>query len=182
MLAPALSQTTTYPRPSAASTTAVIPSVLGALEDRLAGGSVKKLAQKEHLFLEGDPKTHVYKVEAGTVLIYKILPDSKRQVIVIAFPGDHIGLGSIVSGARPPPGPSPDHALAAAAVQAQGISSSMREAGQRLTSFVSTSVVQASGSTPLSLHVSNSDAITAQFSAPPLQALGRGRRTARSCG
>ena len=85
-----------------------------------------------------------------------------------------------VSGARPPPGPRADHALAAA--QAQGISSSMRAAGQRLTSFVSTSVVQASGSTPLSLHVSNSDAMVAQFSAPPLQALGRGRRTARSCG
>jgi CRP-like cAMP-binding protein len=94
MLAPALTETTTYPRPSAANTSAVIRTDLGALEDKLAGGSVKKLSAKEHLFLEGDPKTHVYKVDAGTVLIYKILPDSKRQVIDIAFPGDHIGLGS----------------------------------------------------------------------------------------
>lgn len=94
MLAPALNETTTYPRTSTANATAVIRSDLGALENKLAGGSVKKLLPKEHLFLEGDPKTHVYKVEAGTVLIYKILPDSKRQVIDIAFPGDHIGLGS----------------------------------------------------------------------------------------
>jgi CRP-like cAMP-binding protein len=95
MLAPAITETTTYPRQSAANTTALIRSDLGALEDKLASGSIKKLNSKEHLFFEGDPKTHVYKVEAGTVLIYKILPDSKRQVIDIAFPGDHIGLGSI---------------------------------------------------------------------------------------
>ena len=95
MLAPALTETTTYPRTSAANATAMIRTDRGALEDRLATGSVKKLSPKEHLFFEGDPKTHVYKVEAGTVLIYKILPDSKRQVIDIAFPGDHIGLGSI---------------------------------------------------------------------------------------
>ena len=95
MLAPVLAETTTYPRMSAANASTMIRSDLGALEDRLATGSVKKLAPKEHLFLEGDPKTHVYKVEAGTVLIYKILPDSRRQVVDIAFSGDHIGLGSI---------------------------------------------------------------------------------------
>jgi hypothetical protein len=42
----------------------------------------------------------------------------------------------------------------------------MREAGQRLTSLVRTSVVQASGSTRLSLQVSKSDAIIAQPAAP----------------
>ena len=52
------------------------------------------------------------------------------------------------------------------AVQAQGMSSSMRDAGQRLTSFMSTSVVQASGSTRFSLQVSRSDAIIAQPAAP----------------
>lgn len=95
MLSPVLTETTTYPRISKANATAMLPSGMGALDDRLATGSIKKLAAKEHLFLEGDLKTHVYKVEAGTVLIYKILSDSKRQVIDIAFPGDHIGLGSV---------------------------------------------------------------------------------------
>ena len=64
-----------------------------SLANALGDGSTKRLAAKEHLFLEGDAKTHVYKVEAGTVLIYKILPDGKRQIIDIAFPGDLIGLG-----------------------------------------------------------------------------------------
>jgi CRP-like cAMP-binding protein len=94
MLAPA-PLTATLARISPSSATAMLHPSLGALDDRLAAGAVKKLSPKEHLFLEGDAKTHVYRVEAGTVLIYKILPDSKRQVIDIAFPGDHIGLGSI---------------------------------------------------------------------------------------
>lgn len=64
-----------------------------SLDGRLAKGAVKRLAAKEHLFLEGDAKSHVYMVEAGTVLIYKILADSKRQVVDIAFAGDYIGLG-----------------------------------------------------------------------------------------
>src|SRR5450755_2711118 len=42
----------------------------------------------------------------------------------------------------------------------------IRDAGQRLTSFVRTSVVQARGSTELSLHVSSSDAIMAHPAAP----------------
>ncbi len=42
----------------------------------------------------------------------------------------------------------------------------MRDAGHRLTSLVSTSVIQASASTALSLQVSTSEAILAQFSAP----------------
>jgi CRP/FNR family transcriptional regulator len=65
----------------------------GSLAEALGAAPVRRLAAKEHLFLEGDARTHVYVVEAGTVLIYKILPDAKRQVIDIAFPGDFIGLG-----------------------------------------------------------------------------------------
>ncbi len=64
------------------------------LDGRLADAPVRKLSPREHLFLEGDPRTHVYKVEAGTLLIYKILPDAKRQIIDIAFPGDLVGLGT----------------------------------------------------------------------------------------
>ena len=70
-------------------------SGLEALDEKLAHAPIKKIGAREHLFLEGDVKTHVYKVEVGTVLIYKILPDAKRQVIDIAFPGDLIGLGTV---------------------------------------------------------------------------------------
>ncbi|MGE0626583.1 MAG: helix-turn-helix domain-containing protein [Hyphomicrobiaceae bacterium] len=65
-----------------------------SLNRRLADVSSKKLSTREHLFLDGDQKTHVYQVEAGTLLIYKILPDAKRQVVDIAFPGDFVGLGT----------------------------------------------------------------------------------------
>ena len=57
-------------------------------------------------------------------------------------------------------------AALAAAAQVQGISSSMHEAGHRLTSFPSTSVIHASGSTAFNLQVSMSDAAVAQLSAP----------------
>src|SRR6516164_5127299 len=50
--------------------------------------------------------------------------------------------------------------------QFQGMRSSMREAGHRLTSLVSTSVKYVCGSTPLSLQVSTSEAMHAQFCAP----------------
>jgi len=50
--------------------------------------------------------------------------------------------------------------------QAQGISLSMRDTGQRMTSLASTSVVEANGSTAWSLQVSRSEAIIAQPSAP----------------
>ncbi len=63
------------------------------LEDCIAAGSVRRIGAKEHLFLDGDQQSHVYLVEAGTILLYKILPDGKRQVVDIAFPGDVVGLG-----------------------------------------------------------------------------------------
>ncbi len=64
------------------------------LTDRIAAAPIKRRARKEHLYFDGDSKTHVYMIEAGTVLVYKILPDAKRQIVDIAFPGDLIGLGA----------------------------------------------------------------------------------------
>src|SRR5262245_25334613 len=49
---------------------------------------------------------------------------------------------------------------------AHGISSSIRDAGHRLTSLVSASVIHASGSTLFNLQVSMSEAAIAQFCAP----------------
>ena len=70
---------------------------------------------------------------------------------------------SNVSGPAAPPG----HGLKPAfSRRPRASASSMRDAGHRLTSFVSTSVSQASGSTAFSSHVSSSDAIIAQFVAP----------------
>ena len=61
----------------------------------LAGGKVRTIAAKEHLFCEGDRATHVYRVEIGHVCIYRVLADGRRQVIDFAYPGDFIGLGAL---------------------------------------------------------------------------------------
>jgi CRP/FNR family transcriptional regulator, anaerobic regulatory protein len=50
---------------------------------------------REHLFCEGDRVAYVYKVEAGNVCVYRMMPDGRRQVIDFAYPGDIIGLGAI---------------------------------------------------------------------------------------
>ena len=50
--------------------------------------------RKEHVFFEGDAVTHIYKVEAGHVCIYRLLADGRRQVVDFAFAGDFIGLGA----------------------------------------------------------------------------------------
>ena len=78
------------PRPQAAAP-ANCPDA--ALEVRLAHASLRRLESKEHVFCEGDPRIHVFRIEEGVVAVYKTLPDGRRQVIDFAYPGDLIGLG-----------------------------------------------------------------------------------------
>ncbi len=56
---------------------------------------VRDLEAKEHVFWEGDPRTHVFRVEDGVIAIYKVLPDGRRQVIDFAYSGDFIGLDPV---------------------------------------------------------------------------------------
>ncbi|MCC7254209.1 MAG: helix-turn-helix domain-containing protein [Hyphomicrobium sp.] len=65
----------------------------GTLDERLSHASERKLEAKEHVFCEGDPRTHVYRVEEGVIAIYKTLFDGRRRIIDFAYPGDFIGLG-----------------------------------------------------------------------------------------
>jgi CRP/FNR family transcriptional regulator len=68
----------------------------GGLDQHISSGSVRLLKAKEHLFAAGDARTHLYRVESGTVCLYKIMPDGRRQVIDFAFGGDYLGLGQQV--------------------------------------------------------------------------------------
>lgn len=61
--------------------------------DQVPRVTTRELRAKEHIFFEGDHKTHVYLVESGAVSIYKVLVDGRRQVIDFALPGDIIGMG-----------------------------------------------------------------------------------------
>jgi CRP/FNR family transcriptional regulator, anaerobic regulatory protein len=61
--------------------------------DRLAGlVSPQQLMAGEPLLHEGDAASHVFTVTAGSMKIYKLLPDGRRQVTGFLFQGDFLGL------------------------------------------------------------------------------------------
>ena len=78
---------------SKSSGAAAEPKANRSLEDRLTHASERRIEAKEHVFCEGDPRTHVYRVEEGVIAIYKSLFDGRRRIIDFAYPGDFIGLG-----------------------------------------------------------------------------------------
>lgn len=66
-----------------------------SFDETMSHGTIRRLECKEHVFCEGDPRVHVFRVEEGVVAIYKTLSDGRRQVIDFAYPGDLIGLGTL---------------------------------------------------------------------------------------
>ncbi|SNZ05077.1 Crp/Fnr family transcriptional regulator [Cohaesibacter gelatinilyticus] len=44
------------------------------------------------IFFEGDPASNIYEVASGSVMLYKLLPDGRRQVVEILGPGDLFGV------------------------------------------------------------------------------------------
>lgn len=67
------------------------------LDRRLRTATRRLLQAREHIFFDGDPKDHIYKVEKGAVCLYKTLPDGRRQIVDFAYPGDLIGLSTLES-------------------------------------------------------------------------------------
>lgn len=57
-------------------------------------GSLVTYAPKESLFWEGDQAEFQYRVVRGTVCLYKLLPDGRRQVARFCHAGDLIGLSA----------------------------------------------------------------------------------------
>ena len=68
------------------------PSSPSSLQGHLKRAPLRGLEAKDHLFVEGDPKTHFYQVVTGAVCLYKVLPDGRRQVIDFAYGGDIVSL------------------------------------------------------------------------------------------
>jgi CRP/FNR family transcriptional regulator len=54
---------------------------------------VRTLAANELLFARGDVRTHVFRVESGTVCLYESLRSDRQTVIEFMFPGEYVGLG-----------------------------------------------------------------------------------------
>ncbi|MEI2384253.1 helix-turn-helix domain-containing protein [Breoghania sp. JC706] len=61
--------------------------------DYVNGPKVRKLSLSSHeaVFYEGDPADHMYELASGTVMLYKLLPDGRRQVVEILKEGDLFG-------------------------------------------------------------------------------------------
>lgn len=55
-------------------------------------GWTLKLGTGQTLFHEGDPATRVFTLTAGTLKLYKLLPDGRRQVTGFMHPGDFLGM------------------------------------------------------------------------------------------
>lgn len=66
----------------------------GGLTSCLPAGKPRIVAARDHVYRQGEPATHFYRVASGHVCVYRLLPDGRRQVINFAFPGDFIGLGA----------------------------------------------------------------------------------------
>jgi CRP/FNR family transcriptional regulator len=55
-------------------------------------GWTLKLAPGQALFHEGDPVTRVFTLTRGTLKLYKLLADGRRQVTGFMHPGDFLGI------------------------------------------------------------------------------------------
>lgn len=55
-------------------------------------GWTLKLAPGQTLFHEGDPATRVFTLTTGTLKLYKLLADGRRQVTGFLHPGDFLGI------------------------------------------------------------------------------------------
>lgn len=62
--------------------------------DFVNGPRARKLALTSHeaIFYEGDPADHMYELTGGSVMLYKLLPDGRRQVVEILKRGDLFGV------------------------------------------------------------------------------------------
>jgi len=70
-----------------------LPEPHSTITGHLARAPLRGIEAKDHVFSEGDPKSHVYQVVTGAVCLYKVLSDGRRQVIDFAYGGDIISLG-----------------------------------------------------------------------------------------
>lgn len=59
--------------------------------------SHRALSAGEYLFREGDPRVHVYRIEKGSVCLFRQRADGQQDVLEFAFPGDLVGLGYLDS-------------------------------------------------------------------------------------
>jgi CRP-like cAMP-binding protein len=58
-------------------------------------GQRQRVGQHGHIFREGDRADRIYQVVDGAVMLYKLLPDGRRQVVELLSAGDVFGLTAL---------------------------------------------------------------------------------------
>jgi CRP/FNR family transcriptional regulator len=95
-LAPAAARQRSEPSPCSACTVRgmTICAPLDSHEQALVAAlmSSVELQSGDPLFDEGEEASNVFNVTSGTMKVYKLLPDGRRQVTGFLFPGDFLGL------------------------------------------------------------------------------------------
>lgn len=63
-------------------------------DDLIAQSRMKVHAYAAHevIFYEGDPAHRIYELLEGSIMLYKLLPDGRRQVVEVLQPGNLFGL------------------------------------------------------------------------------------------
>ncbi len=56
------------------------------------GGKTAQYNTHAVIYYEGDPAKRLYELVKGSVMLYKLLPDGRRQVVEVLRPGDIFGL------------------------------------------------------------------------------------------
>lgn len=71
-------------------------SVSNSRETKLADFGGKHVHFDTHavVYYEGDPAKRLYELVSGTVMLYKLLPDGRRQVVEVLRAGDIFGLSA----------------------------------------------------------------------------------------
>jgi CRP/FNR family transcriptional regulator len=72
-----------------------VPGVAGGSLRPEDEGPRRRFGAHVHLFRQGDEATRIYELVDGEVMLYKLLPDGRRQVVELIGPGDVFGVSAI---------------------------------------------------------------------------------------
>lgn len=64
-------------------------------KDSAPGTDMYKLSAGDVLFREGDARHYIFRVETGSICVYKADADGEPNIVEFAFPGDLVGHGLI---------------------------------------------------------------------------------------
>jgi len=69
-----------------------------ALDEIASAAVIRKVARGEMLFHEGDPAHSFFIVDSGKIKVFKLSPEGKEQILMIAQTGDSVAEAALFSG------------------------------------------------------------------------------------